>query len=395
MSISIFVSHCSKDSAIVEKFVDGLVGLGIDSSQIFYTSGFQTGVRPGLDIPIEVKKKLKDSKIIMLMLSQNYYSSPYCMNEAGAAWIMNDCKVVIPILMGLQYGEMVGFIGPNTSAIDGSNPSELQKVITILQDSNIINNSKFTTKFDEFANGIKEHYCCLDSESSDPYIVQCIMEGRFSRSELAIIVTAYKTQSEILIENEKITSSMIGCLSLIDEDIFFQSLDSLSNKGLIEKRNSIMGTRVIAFCNEMMQELLHLNDEFVKEIEKTFKVEETDSLQLLIKKGNLNENAVLLLLFIKDTNNVVIGKRWMSQYTIELIQKWEKEQGLGSSLSMNYENASDQLINRNLMDVVSITSFGNPREYKLSEKYQKELDESSELYGMLLSIYSNSLEMDS
>ena len=58
----------------------------------------------------------------------------------------------------------------------------------------------------------------------------------------------------------------------------------------------------------------------------------------------------------------------MTAGTVANIQQWEEEKELYSNiLSRNYENALSALINREMVDVASCTSYGNPREYRLKQ----------------------------
>lgn len=106
----IFISHSSSDKIIVEEFVDKIlqIGLGISANDIFCTSIQGMKIKTGDDFVKAIKDKLLKSKVVILLLSNNYKSSEICLNEMGAAWILG--KVIYPLIIEpLEYDE-VGFL---------------------------------------------------------------------------------------------------------------------------------------------------------------------------------------------------------------------------------------------------------------------------------------------
>ncbi len=104
----VFISHRSIDASIADMIKDFLVGTGIPNDKIFCSS------LPGNDvnekISPEVKQRLKDASVIILILSKDYYESAFCLNEAGVAWYLDDV-VSIPIgLPEISHDKMVGFL---------------------------------------------------------------------------------------------------------------------------------------------------------------------------------------------------------------------------------------------------------------------------------------------
>ncbi|MBQ6688433.1 MAG: toll/interleukin-1 receptor domain-containing protein [Bacteroidales bacterium] len=73
----IFISHASKDNELIGKFVDSifLLGMGIDSEIIAYTSREDTGVPAGESIPQFIQDNIACADIVLLMISDNYKDS--------------------------------------------------------------------------------------------------------------------------------------------------------------------------------------------------------------------------------------------------------------------------------------------------------------------------------
>ena len=106
MRTEIFISHRSTDAPVAEMIKDFLVATGIPNDRIFCSSLPANDVNE--QISREVKKHLKNTIINILILSRDYYESPYCLNEAGVAWYLDE---VLAIPIGLPEIDPKGMIG--------------------------------------------------------------------------------------------------------------------------------------------------------------------------------------------------------------------------------------------------------------------------------------------
>ena len=95
----IFISHSFKDKILIDKFVEKILilGLGLTNNDIFCTSTEGFGIRTGDDFRAAIRKNISGSRITILMISPNYKKSEICLNEMGAAWVLNSH--VIPIII--------------------------------------------------------------------------------------------------------------------------------------------------------------------------------------------------------------------------------------------------------------------------------------------------------
>lgn len=104
----IFISHRSTDKKIADMILDFLAGTAIPKENVFCSS------LPGNDINEkisgEVKCALKDSSVNITILSQDYYQSAYCLNEAGVIWFHDDIPVIPIALPEINSGNMYGFL---------------------------------------------------------------------------------------------------------------------------------------------------------------------------------------------------------------------------------------------------------------------------------------------
>lgn len=87
----IFISHSSKDRKIVEDFVNHILmlGIGLESNDIFCTSIEELNIENGEDIRKHIHKNVLGSECSILLLSDNYKTSEICQNEMGAVWTNN------------------------------------------------------------------------------------------------------------------------------------------------------------------------------------------------------------------------------------------------------------------------------------------------------------------
>ncbi|AVB75917.1 toll/interleukin-1 receptor domain-containing protein [Methanococcus maripaludis] len=101
----IFISHSSKDKEYAKLLRDVLENAGLTHDQIFCTS--LTGHRNefGKNFLDNIKNKLNDDYLILFLLSRNFYESPMCMCELGAAWVKT--KESVPVLIPpFDYDDM-------------------------------------------------------------------------------------------------------------------------------------------------------------------------------------------------------------------------------------------------------------------------------------------------
>ena len=100
----IFISHRSTDAPIADALFDFFIATGIQREKIFCSS------LPGNDvkekISVEVKETMKNSCLNIAVLSNDYYKSAYCLNEAGILWFQ-DVPVIPIALPEIQPTDMI------------------------------------------------------------------------------------------------------------------------------------------------------------------------------------------------------------------------------------------------------------------------------------------------
>lgn len=115
----IFVSHCSNDSTLGERFVNFLIDSGMLPENITFSSNPNNGLGSGR-LDDKLKEKIAESNIFILLVTKNYLRSYYCIAELSCAWYLN--KAVIPIIFDNndETKSVISSLTNNALAIDAS-----------------------------------------------------------------------------------------------------------------------------------------------------------------------------------------------------------------------------------------------------------------------------------
>src|SRR3569833_605782 len=107
---SVFISHASKDKALVQDFLDFILhgALSVDITDIFCTTTECTKIESGEDWRGSIRENLISAKLNFLIITPNYKESEVCLNEMGASWVLSN-KVVPLIVDPINY-KTVGII---------------------------------------------------------------------------------------------------------------------------------------------------------------------------------------------------------------------------------------------------------------------------------------------
>lgn len=123
----IFISHSSEDVKMVSRFVDLLADMGLTNEELFCSSVPDYGIPLNEDIYDYLASLFRNYDIyVIFMLSQNYYNSPACLNEMGAAWVLKSDYTSV-LLPGFSYREIEGAVNPNKIGFKLDDEDELLK----------------------------------------------------------------------------------------------------------------------------------------------------------------------------------------------------------------------------------------------------------------------------
>lgn len=90
MKNQIFFSHASADKELVERVIDFFVSsMDIHRQEIFCTSMKGT-LPPGKPFIPSIQRAITGCNAVVILLTQAYLESPFCLAELGAAWALNQ-----------------------------------------------------------------------------------------------------------------------------------------------------------------------------------------------------------------------------------------------------------------------------------------------------------------
>jgi hypothetical protein len=159
----VFISHSSEDEKFVENFVSLLEFIGVDSNEKLLCSSLD-----GYRIPLAedffeyIFKQFHSYKLFVIIIhSKNYYNSPFCLNEMGAAWVLKTDHFSI-LTADFDYKDMCGCINSNAIAIKvnakdaKSRLNELKNKLVPIFKPEGVNDERWESKRDDFLKSICE-----------------------------------------------------------------------------------------------------------------------------------------------------------------------------------------------------------------------------------------------
>lgn len=93
--MQIFISHSSENADYGNALVDLLISVGISDEQIIFTSNDTYGIPIGKNIFNWLKNRIKEKPFVIYLLSPEYYKSIACLNEMGAAWVVDSEHIML------------------------------------------------------------------------------------------------------------------------------------------------------------------------------------------------------------------------------------------------------------------------------------------------------------
>lgn len=127
MKPKIFISHSSKDVKYVEPIVELLADIRMTNDNLFCSSIPDYGIPLNQDIYEYLSSLFSENELyVIFVLSSNYYGSPACLNEMGAAWVLKNEYTSI-LLPKFEYQKIDGAVNPNKIGMKLDDNDELLK----------------------------------------------------------------------------------------------------------------------------------------------------------------------------------------------------------------------------------------------------------------------------
>ena len=93
--MKIFISHSSKNKFYGDRLVELLRNVGLKENEIIFTSNTAYGIPVSQNIFNWLKSQITEKPFVIYLLSEEYYQSIACLNEMGAAWIIENKHAAI------------------------------------------------------------------------------------------------------------------------------------------------------------------------------------------------------------------------------------------------------------------------------------------------------------
>lgn len=157
----IFISHSSKDKKYGAALVGLLEDIGVKSKDIIFTSDDEHGVPLVTNIPDYLKNQLDNNCFMIYLLSDNYFESPACLNEMGAAWVKTNDYISIGVPNFSFANEKFNgaFIDTRKLGLIMDNRTKLVSFRNLIQemfDIEKIDDERWSRKLEEYLEKIKK-----------------------------------------------------------------------------------------------------------------------------------------------------------------------------------------------------------------------------------------------
>lgn len=364
----LFISHSEKDKEYVSEIVDLLVYIGLTPTEVFCSSVPGFDISYGEDIYETLKSQFVDFDLyVLFILSDNYYESVACMNEMGAAWVLQKEYNCI-LLPGFEFSEVKGAVNPRKKMmkLDGYS-AELKNSLKYLIDGLV---KEFELK--EMIPAIWERYrdSFLKRVNS---ISQSIDNGEYEKSVQSVPNESFQlsTDDEKIIVYYLITEQVCNVEEAVIGKWFIENeIHDVNIKNgfmlLADIGNGEYENHRLALDIETFREMMKQKDSLIAEYENIVNNHKRISaIKFQELWSSMRDCDKLLAAYISDEKVSKLGMRWMANEQIEKIREWEDKKKAGSLLSNSYEDAMQFFIAEGFVYESGWTEYNSPKEYTL------------------------------
>lgn len=365
-SPKVFISHSTNDVAIVEKLVTMLEQIGVKQSQLFCSSIAGYGIPQGAgDLYDYIRNEMSnDNLFVIMMLSPNYYSSPVCLNEMGAAWVKQSTYQSI-LLPGFRYSEIKGAVNPRDMSFSLSDRENRHLALNEFKDRIIthlgltdINHTLWERFRDKFTDEV-DQIAQLSPDEKPVTTKKTELQVELSTDDERIVLWYILSKKVRKIKKADVLSWLQADeIYNVNVDNAFDLLSMLGNCKTTED--------VLEFDIDLFRKLVETD--YASTVHGCFIAHRqpgSEGILRLWKEDKLDDACKLFLAYIMEEHVTTFGDRWLAEHQIAHIKEWESKSFLDEALSLNYTACLNFFIQNHFVFEYSWTSYGNPREYKL------------------------------
>ena len=361
----IFISHHHNDYELAKIVRDFIVDCGVSNNDIFCSSV------PGNDVEVNLKKEVRlaisQSIVDIVIITNNYYSSPFCFNEAGVCWFKdldNNHKTIVFAPNNINPNDMEGFLDNGNILRRFNNTNDWNTVANIISQSLSLTLNHVVVS-NAVENAIKSSKSV--SNNANKEIKHLIGSNSSGISKLTL-----NEKAVILYCLIKETTETNG--RAIDEWLIGEEIEGISpNKGISLLVKSGYGTKAADFSfSDLFSLDINLFREWVNDsnlkinlAKEVYSKQDLSSVRLEhLINNNPPDILFLFLAYIVDTKTYYFGDRTRIKASEDHFDNWKKEETFIAE-ELTYSNLLSFLLENSFVYPIDYTSAGNPREYKL------------------------------
>ncbi len=363
----IFISHRSTDKAIADMLIDFFSGTGIPQYTVFCSS------LPGNDIneriSEEVRTALRNSAINIAILSQDYYQSAYCLNEAGILWYQEDIPTIPIALPEINANNMYGFLNSEYKLRRLDSDTDISYIYDVVSEAISAPHIKVSVITRENQK-LRDRYARFLSTREEPTQIPKMPSITVSKitTDDEKIVLYYILQKKVRKVSKGTITDWLHKSEIYDVNVdnAFDLLSSFDG-GAVTDGTLEFGINTFREYSTNAATILPELEECVNSHRKLA----IDTFKALWSADTLDAAIGLFVAYIVDEGMYSFGDRWMAEGQIESIKEWESKNTLNFMLSKNYGRCLAVFIQNDLVYESDWTSYGNPKEYTLCPSLQE------------------------
>ena len=138
----LFISHSSKNKVIANQLISYLERLGLEHKNMFCSSSISQGAKNGEDLNSRIGQAIKNSYLIIYLISRDFLKSSYCIEELGVGWYLSqesNKKCFYVLLPDVELSDLFGFVNDKIQKFSFINISQKKSFISLTEDiSNVM-----------------------------------------------------------------------------------------------------------------------------------------------------------------------------------------------------------------------------------------------------------------
>ena len=361
MTPIIFISHRTIDGPVADMLRDFLVGAGIPNECIFCSS------LPGNDVKYnisrEVKEKILHSTVNVAILSDEYYESAYCVNEAGIIWLHDQTPAIVIGLPEITPSNMQGFLNNDYKLRRLDNFNDISEIYDTVQgriSATKVSYSVLTAASQKLVERYTEY-------------LEKRVASKQAQSHASVSIDEITTDDERVVLYY-ILDKKVRCVRKTDIIIWMtrneiyginidNALDLLSSFGTGRYENGTLELDINVFrkYTATASDIIPL----LKSTVERYQILAKNRFIELWDAGALSDIDKLFAGYIIQFRVTTLGDAWQMDSQIKHIQQWEDKYSLDDSLSSSYSRCLSLFADNRLIYESNWTDHGNVKEHTI------------------------------